>query len=255
MDFLNLPVEIGSKIVEYLDIKSKINVYNSCDELKDFFATWCNIKSVVLSRSTLATVKTLEEKLFSDLGQQIIELNLSGVPDLTAEKLKPYIPRFARLKCLDVTFTDIYLGDISEICPQNLKKIGINYFKCFNNYTYDKITEESKAVFKDRQIESVHFIVMELSLSASPFKFLKDVNSIKDLKLTIADNYKEFLSINNDENESEGFVYRGRYVGGGPNHDDGTSEDDGATLREELSLHRSLSIALWLESICRCVQS
>lgn len=205
MDFLNLPVEIGSKIFDYLDIKSKINVYNSCNELKEYFAIWCKIKHVVLSRSTLATVKTLEEKLFYDLGEQITELNLSGVPDLTALNLKPHIPRFVRLKYLDVTYTDIYLGDITEICPPNLKRIGINFFKCINNYNYDRITQESEAVFIDRQIEAVHFIVLELSLSASPFKFLKDVNSIKDLKLTITDNYREFLSIsNNEENGSEG---------------------------------------------------
>lgn len=198
MDFLSLPVEIGSKIFDYLDTKTKINVYNSCSELREYLASWCHPKRVVLSRSTLATVKTLEEELFYDLGEHILELDLSGVPDLTVDNLKPHIQRFVNLKSLDVTFTNIYLAHISQICPKSLKSIGINFFKCCSNNKYD----ESKEVFKERKFEAIHFVIKELSLSASPLNFLKDVSTVNDLKLTICDNYKEFLSISNDHSDA-----------------------------------------------------
>lgn len=42
-------------------------MYNNCSELRGYFASWCHHKRVVLLRSTLTTVKALEQELFYGL--------------------------------------------------------------------------------------------------------------------------------------------------------------------------------------------
>lgn len=205
MNFLDLPIEIGVIIFNYLDTQTKINVYNSCAEVREYFGSgWCHLKYVVLSRSTLATVKTLDEKLFVNLGEHIRDLNLSGIQDLTVENLKPHMSRFINLKSLDVTFTSIYLSDIAEVCPKNVKNIAINFFKRPSNYKNESIIAKCRELFTEKQFEAVHFVVFEFIVSASPLMFLKDVPPIKDLKLTVSDNYKDYFDIAHHENSFNG---------------------------------------------------
>lgn len=200
MNFLDLPVEVGVIIFNYLDTKTKINVYNSSEQIREYFASGlCHLKSVVLSRSTLATVKTLDEKLFVNLGEHIRELNLSGVQDLSVQNLKPHINRFVNLKSLDITFTNIYLSDIGQVCPQTVKNIAINFFKCPNSYKNENTHIKCREIFKERKFEVIHFVIFEFIVSASPLKFLKGVPMIKDLKLTISDNYKDFFDLSHPE--------------------------------------------------------
>lgn len=200
MNFLDLPVEVGVIIFNYLDTKTKINAYNSSEQIREYFASgWCHLNSVVLSRSTIASIKTLEEKLFVNLGEYIRALNLSGVPDLTVQNLKPHMHRFKNLKSLDVTFTNIYLPDIGEVCPISVKNIGINFFKCPNSYKNESIHIRCREIFKERKFEAIHFVIFEFIVSASPLKFLKGVPLIKDLKLTLSDNYKDFFDLSHSE--------------------------------------------------------
>lgn len=201
MNFLNLPVELGVIIFNYLDTATKINVYNSCGEIRDYFASgFCHLENVVLSKSTLATVKTLNDSLFINLGEHIRDLNLSGVQDLTVENLQPHINRFVNLKFLDITFTNIYLSDIAKVCPQNLKHIAINFFKCFSNYSNESVNITCRQVFHERRFEAVHFVVFEFNVSASPLLFLKGIPPIKNLKLTVSDNYKDFVDLSRHQN-------------------------------------------------------
>ncbi|XP_063547568.1 uncharacterized protein LOC134755020 [Cydia strobilella] len=65
----------------------------------------------------------------------IVELNLSGIKDLNVQDLSYCKKEFTNLKTLDVTFTNIFLCDLEEICCDSLKNIGINFFK--PNYLID----------------------------------------------------------------------------------------------------------------------
>uniref|UniRef100_A0A2H1VHG5 SFRICE_019916 n=1 Tax=Spodoptera frugiperda TaxID=7108 RepID=A0A2H1VHG5_SPOFR len=187
MNFLEFPVEIGVTIFNYLDTKTKINVYNCSEQIKEYFALGCCfLTNIVLSRSTLATVKTLNEKLFLDLAEYIRNLNLSGVQDLTVQNLKPHIHRFVNLKSLDITFTNIYLTDIEEVCPAKVKNIGINFFRCPSSYRNDSNKVRCRNTFKERQFEAVHLVVFEYIVTACPLLFLKGLPMIKKLKVTIS---------------------------------------------------------------------
>ncbi|XP_021185204.2 uncharacterized protein LOC110372648 [Helicoverpa armigera] len=200
MNFLDLPVEVGVIIFNYLDTKTKIDVYNSSVHIREYFASgWCHLKNVILSRSTLATVKTLNDKLFVNLAEHISCLNLSGVQDLTVQNLKPHISRFVNLKSLDLTFTNIYLSDIGEVCPKTVRNIGINFFKCPSSYKNERINEKCREIFKERQFKAIHFVIFEFIVSASPLKFLNGVPLVQDLKLTVSDNYKDFFDLSHHE--------------------------------------------------------
>ncbi|XP_022834834.1 uncharacterized protein LOC111362391 [Spodoptera litura] len=187
MNFLDFPVEVGVTIFNYLDTKTKINVYNCSDQIKEYFALGCCfLTNIVLSRSTLATIKTLNEKLFLDLAEYMRNLNLSGVQDLTVQNLKPHIHRFVNLRSLDITFTNIYLSDIDEVCPTKVKNIGINFFRCPSSYMNDSISIKCRNTFKERQFEAVHLVVFEYIVTACPLLFLKGLPMVKKLKVTIS---------------------------------------------------------------------
>lgn len=194
MIFFDLPIEVGILIFNYLDIKSKINVYNSSLALRRFFAP-CHFKKIVLSRSTVARANTLKQDFFVDFGQHIQELNFSGVADLSADKLRIHIPQFINLRTLDLTFTNIYLSDLPEVCPEGLKNISINFFKCPRRCVRDGIWEKCRSVFKEKLFDYVHFIIFEFLDSDTPLLFLKGLPSTRDLKITVADNYKDFWEL------------------------------------------------------------
>lgn len=197
MNFLDLPIEVGILILNYLDTKSKINAYNSCNGIRAFFAP-CHVKKLVLSRSVIATVRTFYQEIFVDLGVHIKELDLSGVPDVTAKTLKPHIKNFIHLRTLDITFTDIYLPDLIQICPQNLKNISANFFKSPWKSKRNKIWDKCKELFKSKQFLNIHFVVFEFHDSDTPLMFLEGVPMTQDLQVTIADNYKDFWDIEDE---------------------------------------------------------
>ncbi|XP_052752925.1 LOW QUALITY PROTEIN: uncharacterized protein LOC128201130 [Galleria mellonella] len=199
MNFINLPIDVGVLIFNYLNTKSKINVYSSCSRLREFFAP-CHVKKLVLSRSTLAVVKTLNHGLFLELGLYIQELCLSGMPDLTSENLKLHITKFPNLTTLDITFTDVYLSDFVKICPINLKNLAINFFKQPRKSKNEEIWKECRQVFESRKFTKVHFVVFELLDSETPLMFLEGLPIVEDLKVTIADNYKK--NYDSDINET-----------------------------------------------------
>ncbi|XP_059058706.1 uncharacterized protein LOC131852094 [Achroia grisella] len=197
MNFTNLPIEVGVLIFNYLDTKSKINAYR-CSVLKEFFAP-CHVKKLVLSRSTVAIAKILDHELFLDLGLYIQELCLSGMPDLSPENLTLHVRKFPNLTALDITFTDVYLSDFVNLCPINLKSLAINFFKCPRKCKKEEIWEECRNLFKIRQFVKVHFVVFELLDSDIPLMFLEGLPPVEDLKVTIADNYKDFNDTEDDE--------------------------------------------------------
>lgn len=197
MNFIELPIEVGILILNYLDTKSKINVYNSSLGLRRFFAP-CHFKKIILSRSTVARAKTLEQNFFVDFGPHIQEINFSGIADLSADKLQVHIHQFLNLRSLDLTFTNIYLSDLPEICPHNLKNLSINFFKCPRRCVRYEIWEKCRSVFKEKLFHSVHLIIFELLDSDTPLLFLKGLPSTRDLKITVADNYKDFWELEDE---------------------------------------------------------
>ncbi|XP_028178413.1 uncharacterized protein LOC114365903 [Ostrinia furnacalis] len=194
MNFLDLPIEVGILILNYLDTKSKINAYNSCSGIREFFAP-CHVKRLALSRSVIATARTFCHALFVDMGHHIRELNLSGVPDLTARTLKPHISNFIHLRTLDITFTDIYLPDLIEICPRYLKNLAVNFFKCPRRSRRDMVWDKCKELFKTKEFTSIHFVVFEFLDSDTPLMFLDGISLIQDLLVTVADNFRDFWDI------------------------------------------------------------
>ncbi|XP_063619867.1 uncharacterized protein LOC134792530 [Cydia splendana] len=191
MSLLDLPTEIGTLIFTYLDIKSKINVY-SVNELKEFFAP-CLMRKVNISRSTVASVNTLSSSVLQDFAVNIQDLNLSGIQDLTADKLTPYLQRCTNLKTLDVTFTRIFLSDVEHICCNSLKNISINYFKWPRKHANnDEVWKKVSDIFKRQKFEYVHFVVLEFYDSESPLKFMEDIPMTKYFKITLADNYRDY---------------------------------------------------------------
>lgn len=197
MNFTDLPIEVGVFIIKYLDSKSKVVLY-SCYELRKYFAP-CHVRKLILSRSTLSTPKIFEHEIVTDLGKHVQDLDLSGIPYLTASILKNYITLFTILKSLDVTFTEIYLSDLLHICPDNLKKLSINFFPCPRKSKNDRIWNACKDVFIKKQFDNVHFIVFELLDSDTPLWFLANTPFIEDLKITVADNYRDFWDIEDYE--------------------------------------------------------
>lgn len=116
MIFFDFPIEICVLIINYLDVTSKINLYNASKSLRKLFAP-CHVKRLVLSRSRMATAKTLGEEFCLSLGSYIQDLNLSGLQDLTVTTLKLSILKMHNLQTLDVTFTNIFLsGLFIEMC-------------------------------------------------------------------------------------------------------------------------------------------
>lgn len=195
MNILDLPIEVGILIFNYLDTKSKINVYNSCNAIRIYFAP-CHVQKLVFSKSTAATIQSLDEHFFLDLAiLHVQELNLSGVADLSKDALKKYINQLSQLKALDITFTNIYLSDLPEICPVNLKTIAINFFKCPMKCIKDGIWDNIKTFFIQKMFQSVHFILFEFLDSATPLIFLKEVPLVENVKITVADNYKDFWDL------------------------------------------------------------
>lgn len=198
MNLLDLPLEVGVLIFSYLDTRSKITIYNCNSGLRKFFAP-CHMKRVTLSRNVIGKVKTLKENIFVDLGKYVQELNLSCVPNLTAKELKDHISLMSNLKHLDITFTDIYLSDFVPICPEKLKKLSANFFKNPRTSRFSDTWEASKELFKERQFTKVHLIVFDLIDSEIPLTFLKEVPIIEDLKITVADNYKDFWELDEED--------------------------------------------------------
>lgn len=194
MNLVDLPIEVGILIFNYLDAKTKINIYNSCRSLRIFFAP-CHAKTVVLSRSPLAALKTFNHDFFLDLGQYIQVLNLCGVPDLNAVSLKPHISRCVNLRSLDISFTNIYLSDIDDIYTASLKNLSINFFKYPKTCRKDGVWDKCKTTFGRKQFLSLHFVVFEFDDSEAPLMFLKDIPHPNDLKVTVADNYKNLVDL------------------------------------------------------------
>ncbi|XP_063617187.1 uncharacterized protein LOC134790349 [Cydia splendana] len=153
-----------------------------------------------LSRSTLATAKTLGLEVFQNWSANIVELNLSGIKDLTADQLRPYKESFTSLKTLDITFTKIFLCDLDKICCESIKNIGINFFKphffkpSLNvdilrrlGPHKDKDWTNISELFKKQKFEKVHFILLRFHRLEFPIKFMEDISLTKDLKITLAD--------------------------------------------------------------------
>lgn len=201
MNILDLPVEIGNLILSYLDTKSKISVY-SIFEFRQFYAP-CLLRKFDISRSSVASMKTLTLDIFQDFAANIQELNLSGIADLTVDKLVHHIQQCTNLKTLDVTFTSIYLSDLAELCTEYLKNISINFFKWPRKNKSDDVWRKTLNIFKRQQFERVHFVVLEFFDSDSPLIFLKDVPRTKHLKITVADNYRDLWEIDEEDIPSD----------------------------------------------------
>ncbi|XP_045761328.1 uncharacterized protein LOC123864746 [Maniola jurtina] len=194
MNLINLPPEIWITVINYLDTKSKLNLYNTSLKVRGFFVP-INFKNISLSRSTLATIRSLKLDLFLDVAKHVHELNLSGVPDITPAALEPCMKNFKNLITLDVTFTSICLSDLGKICPKTLRNIHINFFKrpktCYVEFR--EKWDCAKQVFTEQQFINVHFIVFHFMSSFFPLLFLNELPRIEYLKVDVMDAHKYYL--------------------------------------------------------------
>lgn len=199
MNLIDLPIELVTIILSYLDTKSKINIYNCSSEMKKFFAP-CLMKRVSISRSVIGKLETLKQSIFFDLGTFIQELNLSSVPDLQAGNLKVHLKHMKNLRHLDITFTDIFLSEFVDIlCPENLESLSVNFFKNPRNARLNDIWDIARDLFREKQFTKVHFVVFDFLESDIPMSFLNGIPIIEDLKITVADNYKDVWEIDDED--------------------------------------------------------
>nr|XP_034836962.1 uncharacterized protein LOC117993288 [Maniola hyperantus] len=167
MNLTNLPPEIWTIVINYLDTKSKVSLYNTSLKVRGFFKP--------------------------NVAKYVLDLNLSGVPDITAETLQLYMKNFENLITLDVTFTTIYLSDLEKICPKTLRNISINFFKCPTGcYMFREKWDCAKQVFIEHQFINVRFIVFDFKDSHFPLLFLNELPRIEHFEVDVIDTEKYF---------------------------------------------------------------
>lgn len=187
MHLLNIPEEILIMVFDLLDLKSKLNLYNTCKSLRKLVCVQSLSKSFSLSRSILATYKTLQLNYFKNVSYNIEELDLSCVIDLTKTTLTKCLVHMKNLKTLNVSYTNITITDLITIKPKyNLKNITINF--SFYKYKSLKISQStlhaSQELFKD--IENVHFVgsIYNLIYSQLPMYVLARATALNNVQFT-----------------------------------------------------------------------
>lgn len=192
MNLLDLPVELGILILDYLDLDAKANLYDAIDVFKKYFAP-THVRKVNFSHSSQCAPLLLQRRIFKDLSINVKELNLSCVPNITTQNVKCHLERMNNLEILDLTFTDVYLPEFIDICPNTVKDISVNFFK-FPILTEPNIWDKCKRFFSEK-FKKVHIVVFKLFDSDGPLIFLEQVKRLIEIKVTVTDNYKNFGTV------------------------------------------------------------
>lgn len=165
MGLINLPEEILLIIVRQLDLRSIINLYDTCTFMRRIVSMHGVIRECCLSLNTMATAQSLKLNFFKDISGHLLKLNLSGVHDLNKSSLLPALKKLRSLQALNIAYTKInmlHFLDIYKLCP-TIIDITMNFG--FDNILVRNVIACFQECFKN--IKNVHFVGHEIDLLKS----------------------------------------------------------------------------------------
>lgn len=170
MHLIDLPEEILIIVFRELDIYSLQNLYNTCKRTRTIVCM-LRVLKCELSRNVMATANSLKLSIFKDISQNLLELNMCGVPDLCKTVFLPAMKKLRNLKILNVAYTNLNILDLIEIykiCP-TLKDITINFSFGMISKISATLLLRCQSLFK--HFEKVHFVGSISSLLNSKLAF------------------------------------------------------------------------------------
>ncbi|KAG7310633.1 hypothetical protein JYU34_003429 [Plutella xylostella] len=189
MNLIELPEDVLIIILKELDYRSQYNLSETCSYFQRIMCYRGIVTKCDISRSTLATIHSFKLDLFHQVAENLQELILCAVPDLTKTALQPVIKKLKCLKSLDVTYTNISIldmVDIHKLCS-TIKNLSINF-------TFGKsavIAEQTllKCTKMLSKLENLSFVgsSQNLMFSLLPLYLLSEAQSLHDVKFTAID--------------------------------------------------------------------
>lgn len=123
MNILELPFEIIVKITNYLDVKTKLYLYDTCKVFRAVLFEPGVMSKINLARGQLATSCTLDHNFFHGYTSCIKYLNLRSIVDLSERHIN-CIKTLNNLYELDIAYTNLELVMIMEIIfATNIKRL------------------------------------------------------------------------------------------------------------------------------------
>lgn len=157
MYLATLPEEILIIIIRQLDTVSQLNLYNAYSKsIRNILCMPGVIKQLNCSMNSLATVKSLNLDFVKDISKNLQELNMCGVPNMNKTALISALNRMKNLKTLDVSYTDINILDLPDLCEvcSTIKNVAIDF------HVPNTLPEETLAKFRKifQRMEKVLFV-------------------------------------------------------------------------------------------------